>query len=154
MPFSTFSRQKRRKQDIWAGKCQHLYEHLSSFTISLHVLLVVEKMLLRSRLIELNLPTKARKSAFDNFATKYACINICWINGAFDFELPTGISLMSSCDTGRFYIGRFLMGRLLMGRFLWFGICWQYHNGQVLNGHWAGLAWHSWQHLPEFLFRW
>ena len=46
---------------------------------------------------------------------------------------------MSACDTGRFYIGRFLMGRLLMGRFLWFGLYWQYHNGQVFMGR-LGLA--------------
>ena len=43
--FSSFSRQKLRNQGIWAGKWQHLHEKCSSYTITLQVLLVVEKML-------------------------------------------------------------------------------------------------------------
>ena len=39
-------------------------------------------------------PPKRVNHFFANFATKYAFINVCWINGA--FELPSCISLMGS----------------------------------------------------------
>ena len=120
MPFFTLLRQKMRYRDIWVRKWstwmekKFLYHFFEGF-----VGCPAQE--------SYNLSIKARTSFFLPILRQNILVSTCWINIA--FELPAGISLLSACDTGRFYIGRFLMGR-----FLWFGIFWQYHNGQVFNG--------------------